>query len=411
MILMSLATRRFFGWLVLSSVLTAGSMSGVGQAQSLNPRFGDEIVILEGWDILLSQDGSFAAGHSRQNIVNDEIEVRLWNLVEGRNKDDAYLEPMASISLAYRVPERLISSVEMRFSPDAKYLAVRKDYDLTVLTVPDLYVRTQITVSDSPGVYPDALSWSHDGRFVAMQGSGDLVVLAIETEEIYRHPLDEILGPVIAVDDGWLVLRFVYDERVLNSGFSFCATLAEVCTDYRIEVLVRPSYSQSVVAAPNGQTILTYGRDQVYQLGVWTWRQAENGDYERSSSPLRLDANIVPKFFSPNGRYMVTSPDRAIWDFETFTRIESGGLPGARWGEAHEVFSSQGEYFIALEDFDNLVLYRTGQENPVSFIVNVSELMDPTVFEIEYNSILRLSDDWALFNVEQSAALIPIIYQ
>ena len=139
----------------------------------------------------------------------------------------------------------------MQFSPDEQYLAVRKDFDLTILTVPDLEILVLEDVSLHEVVLEGSLKWSQDSQLLATQGTGDLVIWEAESGEFFRHPLDNTHGPIYPLVDGWLVAtEVIVGEQVSRKAFSFCTRYAEDCTAYHIAELRRPSYHPSCVGIP-----------------------------------------------------------------------------------------------------------------------------------------------------------------
>ena len=390
---------------LLMMLLVIGSI----QAQLTDPIFQNEILILEGWDIVLSPNEKYAAGSSRHVIASNLIEVRLWNLETADPIDGSALEPTTSAMLEYRVPPRMISSFEMQFSPDEQYLAVRKDIDLTIFTIPDFQIQAQVAVSKGESVDPGTLRWSTDGRFLATQGNGDLVVWDNQTAEINRHRLDQTWGPIIAVDDGWLVLRFMYDDRSLTKAFSFCTKRADECKTYVMEQLLQPyTNGQSVVASPDGQHVLTFGQGDNEQVGVWAWHRGSNEDYIRGDLPLVLDEDVFPLLFSPDGSYLITHGGEAVWDYKTLTQIQE---LNTAWDII--AFGQGNEHFVVLEfpnPLSNLRMYRVGQETPIDTFSILEHLdldsIDPGIGGLK----LTVGHDWILANLRKSGVLIPVAY-
>ncbi len=219
------------------------------QAQS--PHFGSNYIFLEGWNIILSPQSGYAAG-LRWQAGDNLVEIRLWDIQNNEITNSHTLEPSANIVLEHKIPPGLVTSIELQFSPDEQYLAVRKDFDLTILTVPDLQIHTAIKVSTNETVQPDSLTWSKDSSLLSTQGSGDLVILDVQSGELLRHKLDNTLGPIIALNEGWLTTTYVwYDEQPITNAFSFCSRLAEVCAAYGIAELLYPVDGQPVVASPD----------------------------------------------------------------------------------------------------------------------------------------------------------------
>ena len=119
--------------------------------ESPSPYFGSGIVDMS-INVSLSPQGNYVAdtgggyiqfGMSKEDMAEllestrevGTISIRLWDTrLLPRDEIVVQPPPLASTSLDYRLAPDHISNVLLAFSPDERYLAVRKDYDLTILT-------------------------------------------------------------------------------------------------------------------------------------------------------------------------------------------------------------------------------------------------------------------------------------
>ena len=318
---------------------------------------------------MLSLQREIFVASAERNEENQEVTIYLWDVRQYSSDESPFLaDPMQSVTLEYKHGPAPVSVIVLAFAPNERFLAIRKDHDLTLLTVPDLEIYTVLPMAAELSVLPDELNWSADSKLVAFRidDPTSFVVWNIETDEKYHRPILDY-GPIMAVKDGWIVIPTFLENS--ETAFWSCTLLLEQCTQHSLDGITPTSGMPfSIFAAPQGQFVLmTWGQTRS-DINIWVWRRQENGNYRLFDTqiPGTQLGNLItrPVNISPDGQYIVTFKDRKphIWDSETFNLLQTIGTSGFC---PLLSFFPNSKYLVNFCGDLTLALYEIGKPTPI----------------------------------------------
>lgn len=435
--------------LIINMIL--GIPTVIIQSQDDIPRISDRITILQvddqyrGFDdpiilrkrqqfeeIEMSLSGRYVVGRTRVTEESGRLvlsNLHIWDTYEfDFNSNVIFPEPHTSLPL-----DDTTYTKDFAISPDDRYLALRTDTTLRLLTLPDLTLVNEIPASRTvSGEYViayapnDKIAWSHDGSILVALIENETSVLfwEIESGKVSIIPLNVMPYPdwqrtpttkITSTQQGWIIRDF-YEQP--DIAFVFCNT-EEACTTYKMEDVFNTEnkrYSTKTVITALGTLFITEVDLSVDgqrdpndgQLVFW---QFMNGIYGQVKNLPKSIYPYCPRQVSPTASYLYyhncLDYQKKILDLETMT-IE-------RSIEFKPAWISDDTYLATLDTELVFHLERVDSEGDFDFIdfTNVSEIDQNELIYNDVTIIQSVTDNGkqVLITLGGVAALIYIEYE
>ena len=225
------------------------------------------------------------------------------------------------------LPDRVLGTNAMAFSPDGRTLAVIAGPTLMLWNVADRTRPTLLARLSSAG-FGAAVTFSPDGRTLATAGGDPTITLWNVADRAAPGRLATLVGHSSSVES----LAFSPDGHTLASGsYDHTAVLWDV-TDrarpHRLTTLTSHRMSvSSVVFSPDGRTLATAGRD--YAVILW---DATNpaGPIQLATMRTTSGAGAGAVAFRPDGRTLAVVEERlpepatvTLWNYRDLNTLRA----------------------------------------------------------------------------------------
>jgi WD40 repeat protein len=406
------------------------------------PHFGDGIIILQLQDLTeyterpvplwpeISPLGNYVIARTKEHrrpygnpLSPSSSTIYLWDIQDTSFNDGetAFVFPTVS----YELPES--TARYFVISPDDQLIAIDLDSEIWILTLPNFELQSRIPTyrQSSNSLAPSLFQWSSDGRLLGRISLPDLIVWDVETEEIYRHTLDEYTHTrLTALESGWLIGNRGEDTNDL--AFGFCDQYLEQCNNYEF------ANSEYPIVSQDGRTILTRSNQATnnpgyWEVGVWTYQ--EDDMYELVDILQSDVTRCKMREFSPSGRYLFSSEcGQTIWEFDSLTPIHQFG---SATYIIHPYWLLGEGYFVTADlhnsPYNTLEMYRLGQQEfidefdaaSIEEFDLIEHVIEETMYEfdepndIDLGGSLQMDDNrrFAMISIRWLLFLVPIEYE
>lgn len=353
--------KRIYIVLILNMIL--GIPTVITQSLTNVPKIDDKVAILQVGDqyrdfddpiilrkrqqfeeIEMSLSGRYVVGRTRVTDESGRLvlsNLHVWDTDKfDFNSNVIFPEPHTSLPL-----DDTTYTKDFAISPDDRYLALRTDTTLRLLTLPELTLVNEIPASRTIlGEYfiayapNDKISWSHDGSILValVENETSLLFWEIDSGQVSIIPLNIMPYPdwnktprtkITSTQQGWIIQDF-YEQP--DIAFVFCDTEG-ACTTYKMEDVFNTEnkrYSTKTVITALGTLFITEVDFYVDgqrdpndgQLVFW---QFMNGIYNQVKNLPKSTSPYCPRQISSSASYLYyhncLDYQKKILDLETMT--------------------------------------------------------------------------------------------